>query len=407
MLNKKNFLLNCEVCDTRKMKEEDYSHFEKMLINTELLLVNESSKSILNRLPVTINQTNGLALPNDMDMELKTVNGSYEITGNTAVAAHTLLIVNGSLQIQPGTEEVLAKYENITVNGSVKCPKSLEGYLGKISVNGSVSTYPDDCVLLDETFTLDKYFPLRAKEGGRYYAENLIVIPDPDTDLRRLTQKQVRFITDKLLVHEENLEDCVPLFDERTAFIIVPKGMKLICGDTVLSRQLLEKEGGSLYVYGSVKLDENCAPETLGEILTKLIVKGTVTLRKSQEEAFQKLDTEYDRLEYVWEGRLLENKASLRVDKSLLENSPQGVLVRNAALVKIAEDVTPELILDKLTLANCAKVFCSEAQESAVAAIAQNVAQIGESGGNALQDALGSFQDMLSTKIVNAEYYVM
>ena len=154
MLNKKNFLLNCEVCDTRKMKEEDYSHFEKMLINTELLLVNESSKSILNRLPVTINQTNGLALPNDMDMELKTVNGSYEITGNTAVAAHTLLIVNGSLQIQPGTEEVLAKYENITVNGSVKCPKSLEGYLGKISVNGSVSTYPDDCVLLDETFAM-------------------------------------------------------------------------------------------------------------------------------------------------------------------------------------------------------------------------------------------------------------
>ena len=29
MFNKKNYLLNCDVCDTRKMKEEDYSGYEK------------------------------------------------------------------------------------------------------------------------------------------------------------------------------------------------------------------------------------------------------------------------------------------------------------------------------------------------------------------------------------------
>ena len=94
-------------------------------------------------------------------------------------------------------------------------------------------------------------------------------------------------------------------------------------------------------------------------------------------------------------------------DKGLINYGRYQTIKITDMGIKIAEDVTPELILDKLTLANCAKVFCSEAQESAIAAIAQNVAQIGESGGNALQDALGSFQDMLSTKIVNAEYYVM
>ena len=54
MFNKKNYLLNCDVCDTRKMKEEDYSGYEKMMINTDLVIVSPSSKSILNRLPLTL-----------------------------------------------------------------------------------------------------------------------------------------------------------------------------------------------------------------------------------------------------------------------------------------------------------------------------------------------------------------
>ena len=163
MFNKKNYLLNCDVCDTRKIKEEDYSGYEKMLINADVVVVGAASKSVLNRLPVTINQDCTIEIPDDMDVDLKTINGSYEITETTAVQEHTLLIVNGSLNIHPGTEETLKKYEKIHVNGSVRCPKSLEGYLTKLSANGSVSTYPDDCVILDDTFIVDKYFPMRAK----------------------------------------------------------------------------------------------------------------------------------------------------------------------------------------------------------------------------------------------------
>ena len=29
MFNKKSYLLNCNVCDTRKIKEEDYSGYEE------------------------------------------------------------------------------------------------------------------------------------------------------------------------------------------------------------------------------------------------------------------------------------------------------------------------------------------------------------------------------------------
>ena len=407
MFNKKNYLLNCDVCDTRKIKEEDYSGYEKMMINADVVVVSASSKSILNRLPVTINQDCTIEIPDDIDVELKTINGSYEISGSTVVQEHTLLIVNGSLNIRPGTEEALKRYEKIHVNGSVRCPKSLESYLSKLSANGSVSIYPDDCDILDNTFILDKYFPIRAKEGKKYYVKNKVVISDKSVDLEKLVQKKVQFITEQLIVPEELVELCVDLFDEKVNFVVIPTGMALHYGDAVLNEQLPEKEGNSIYVYGNLKVPEDVNMEGVANAITKLVVKGNVVLRKAQEDSFKKLNIEYNQLEFKWEGRIIENKPSARVDKTLLDSSPDKVLVRNAATIKIASDVTPELILDRLMIENCAKVSCNEEQESAIAAIAQNVAKIGESSGEELPGMMDGIKDLLSTKMVNADSYVM
>lgn len=407
MFNKKNYLLNCDVCDTRKIKEEDYSGYEKMMINADVVVVSASSKSILNRLPVTINQDCTIEIPDDIDVELKTINGSYEISGSTVVQEHTLLIVNGSLNIHPGTEEALKRYEKIHVNGSVRCPKSLESYLSKLSANGSVSIYPDDCDILDNTFILDKYFPIRAKEGKKYYVKNKVVISDKSVDLEKLVQKKVQFITEQLIVPEELVELCVDLFDEKVNFVVIPTGMALHYGDAVLNEQLPEKEGNSIYVYGNLKVPEDVNMEGVANAITKLVVKGNVVLRKAQEDSFKKLNIEYNQLEFKWEGRIIENKPSARVDKTLLDSSPDKVLVRNAATIKIASDVTPELILDRLMIENCAKVSCNEEQESAIAAIAQNVAKIGESSGEELPGMMDGIKDLLSTKMVNADSYVM
>ena len=374
MFNKKNYLLNCDVCDTRHIKEEDYSGYEKMLINTDVVIVNEKSKSILNRLPVVINQDITIETEEDIDIKLKSVNGSYEITSNTAVQEHTILCINGSLQIHPETEEALEKYERIHVNGSVRCPKSLESYLNRLSANGSVVTYPDECVVLDDTFVMDKYFPLRAKTGSKYYVHDMVVIRDRGIDLAKLVQKNVQFITKQLLVLEELIEDSVELFDEKVEFIVVPEGMSLVYGDAVLNERFVEKEGSKIYVYGALEVEEDCDLEQIAKTLEKLIVTEHVTLKKSQEKAFRQLNTEYEELDFTWEGRMIENKPSVKIDKALLENSPYKVLVRNTASVKIAEDVTSELILDRLVIQNCAKVFCSEEQESAIAIIAENVA---------------------------------
>ena len=77
MFNKKSYLLNCNVCDTRKIKEEDYSGYEKMMINANVVVVSASSKSVLNRLPVTINQDSTIEIPDDIDVEIKTINHKY------------------------------------------------------------------------------------------------------------------------------------------------------------------------------------------------------------------------------------------------------------------------------------------------------------------------------------------
>jgi len=408
MFNKKNYVLNCDLCDTRKIKEEDYSGFEKILVNADVIVVNETSKSILSRLPFTINQDCMIEIPDGVDANLQTINGSYEISGTTAVIEHTVLVVNGELIIKSGAESVMEKYERIHVNGSVRCPKSLEGNLSKLTANGSVTLFPDDCVVLENTFAIDKYFPLRAKENGKYYIKDEVIIQDRVVELEKLVRKNVQFVTKKLIVPEEMIESAVALFDETVIFEVIPEGMTLIYGDAVLNDDLVEKNGRKIYVYGSLKIDENCNLKDIAAKVDKLIIKDAVTLKKNQEELFRELKAEYHSIKFVWEGRIIENKPSARIDTTLLESSPNKVLVRNAAVIKVAEDVTPELILDRLMIENCAKVSCTEEQESAIAAIAQNVAKIGGTGdGNEGMGLMDGMKELLSTKIVNADTYIM
>lgn len=404
MLGKKNYLLNCEICDTRRMKEEDYAEFEKLTINAEFLIVSERSKGILNRLPLTLNQENVLELPEDLEVSVQSINGPYDISGTSSLTDPVLLTVNGPLTIQPDTENILKNYVAVTVNGPVKCPKSMEGCLGKISVNGPVTIYPDDCVLLEKKFVLDRYFPLRAKQGTGYFAEKQVTIPDAETDLSKLVQKNVRFLTKRLVVPESLVEDCAEIFDESAEFIVVPEGMALILKNVEINETLVQKCGKRLFVDGSVTFPENFAFE---EMLDELIVTGTVALRESQKEAFERIHASCERLETLWEGRLIENKVSVKIDQNLLENSPEGVRVKNAVKVILAGDVTPQMILERLEIVNCADVCCSAEQESAAAAISVNVARIGKEEEKKTEGILEGFGELLNTKLINAEVYRM
>ena len=262
-------------------------------------------------------------------------------------------------------------------------------------------------MILNDTFIVDKYFPLRAKEGNKYYVKDKVIIQDKSVDLQKLVEKNVRFVTEQLIIPEEMVESCIELFDEKVNFVVIPAGMALHYGDAVLNEELLKKEGDSIYVYGNLKVPEDVKLDTLDELISKLIVKDTVVLMKNQETSFKRLNVEYQRLEFEWEGRIIENKPNISIDKILLENSSDQVLVRNIATVKIAQDVTPELILNYLRIQNCAQVLCNEEQKSVIAAISQNVAQIGEADGEELPGKNIGIQDLLFAKVINADSYIL
>lgn len=406
MFEKKKLILNCDVCDTRNIKEEDYSQYESILLNTDIMIVSAESKSILSRLPLVNNTDTVLELPAGEKVNVKSVNGTYEITGTTAVVDNTMLTVNGALTINPGTEEVLKHYMRITVNGSVRYPESMEPHLGNLTVNGASSAYPDGCIILKNSFEIDKYFPVRAKEGCRYFAASKVILTDKEVDVKKLTDKNIQFVTKRLIVTESKLEECIPLFDERVEFVVIPDDMAFINDDVKLDEAVVNKYGTRLYIYGDLDITDESIP-VLGKI-EKLVVKGKVSLLSRNLEAFKAVDAEYDELN-VQKGRSFMNCVNVTVDNSILEHSPEGIQIKNVATVEIAEDIAVESILDKLQIENCANVRCTDEQKSAVQAISKNVANVGsaDSEDNPMGDIFGMFKNAMNTKVVNADEYVM
>lgn len=112
------------------------------------------------------------------------------------------------------------------------------------------------------------------------------------------------------------------------------------------------------------------------------------------------------------------NSAKAKVDRALLMANEKGVRVMNCAMLSIDKDVEPKLICDRLQIKNCAKVSCTEEQESAVHTVSKNVAMIGsnkpggdgeESGG--IMGMMGSVFDVVkqvaNTSMINAEKHIM
>lgn len=80
----------------------------------------------------------------------------------------------------------------------------------------------------------------------------------------------------------------------------------------------------------------------------------------------------------------------------------------------ISEELTPEEIMDKLQISDCALVVCSKEQEEAVNMIAEDVAMVRVSGqkqegpGGMVDDMLGGFFGRLKdTQVINAAEYKM
>ena len=133
----KTKVINSAVCDARAVTEESLKGFERIIINSAVLIVGEDSKELLNKYPVTMNVANVLELPAGQDINVQTINGKAEI-GPDSDGTGSFLMVNGKLTIADGSLDAVKSYYGIQVNGKVLMPRSFEGQFPNIKVNGKI-----------------------------------------------------------------------------------------------------------------------------------------------------------------------------------------------------------------------------------------------------------------------------
>ena len=407
MSEKRNLMINCDVCDARNAKEEYLSGYEQIMINTDLLLVSAESRGVLERLPAICNTDNTLEVDDDANLIFQ--NRSTEINSKSVFPADTVLAVNGDLLIHSDTSrQTLETLRAVNVTGSLLCPASLLTCIKDLYVTGEIKTYPDDCVVLPPVFTPDEYFHLRAKEGQKYYAEQEIRLIAPGIDLGTLRDKKVQFISPRFFVPAEKAADALELFNETASMEVIPQGYVFVDTGKELSESLLKKYGNRLFFRGDLTLIEGSIP--LLSRLEKLYVSGTILVPENLAEDFYQFDVECSSVKVVKEEkrRILENSPRIVLDKDILTASPPGVLIRNSAVLTIEENITPQDILDHVEIVNCARVDCAENQKAAVYQKSTNVPQIGSREENGEPSGmLGILLNLAETKMINADKYVL
>ncbi len=397
----KSMIINCEICDTRKMRENAYEKYDKIILNAELVIVNERSKELLEKPDIICNAEEFIEIGDDCDNPIVSTDGGYTIGRTVPAEDNIILCVNGGLTVNPGAEEALKHYCIISVNGGVLCPESMAAHLSRMRINGSTTIYPDEYTLLKNAFVIDKYFPLRAADNGKYFVPGTVKLIDKEVNAALLVEKNVRFKAKKLLIVEEKIGEAAVLFDENTEFIVVPLGFSVVEGNVTLNEDLIKKYGDKIFVYGN--LDARGDIAGIASHIDALVITGKVTLTKKSAEEFKKLNAEYKKTDIVKEV-VWRNKAAVKLNNDSISLSEDGISIINCGAVTIDKGIAPESIVRLVDMKNIGTVVCSEEQTAAVETVGVNIGGITNKPVRGMMSALG---ESMRNKVVNTEKYVM
>lgn len=398
----KKLLINCGHCDARNVTEETLAAYDSIHINCGGMFLNPEARALMARYGVSMNCGNIKEV--DKDVKLRQINGCAQIKSSDALADRCYLHVNGTLEIGPDTEKVLEQYVGISVNGTVTYPDSVGAYLGMMKVNGTTTCYPDGAIILKRNAVIDKLFALRAKQSLYWSAKRMIMV-DPQLDAKKLEQKGVRFSTDEVIIAESKVEEMIGLIDDKAKIVIVPDGTAVTLDDVELDDLTVKKYGTKLYIIGDLTVREAGA-EALGQ-LAYLYVRGDILVEEGAKEKLMDAVTEFSgdiQIIKAPKGRRIEDKANLRISKWLLEQEPDGIWIQDCVQVILDEDIPRELILERLHISDCEKVWCSPEQETAVVLVSEDVGMI-SSQPDAESNA--NREDQRDTKVINAGDYVL
>ena len=407
----KKLMINCATCDARNALEENYAHYEQITINCAMVLTSPNAKAVMNKLPFTLNCANVLEV--DGDVDVRTINGSSEIkSGDVVPATKYYMVVNGALTIGPDTQEQLRQCVGMTINGSLTCPDSIYASLTGVNVNGSTVCYPDGAIVLKRNAVIDKLFVLRAK-NSLYWSGRRMIMVDPELDADKLKAKGVTFRTKEAILSQSNVESLIDLIDEKAEIIIVPDGTAVVLDDITLDEDTLRRYGNQLYVIGDVTVPK--AGDAL-DALKYLNIRGDAKVPQELKEKLLEVLTELSGEVKIAKpkGATLEDKPTVKITKWMLEQQPLGIDVCDCAVVKIADDIPKELIVERLRIEDCGVVKCCQELEDAVTMICTDCGSIGSPEGeddmgigDMLKSAMGGIKGVLETKVINAAEYVL
>lgn len=392
-------MINCATCDARNVSEETLAAYEQIQINCAAMAVTPEAKDLLNRYAVEVNCASVLEV--EKDAHFSTVNGQAQISPTDRVPEKTYLMVNGTLDIAAGTEKLLEQYVGIQVNGTVQCPRSMSAYLGRLRVNGSTTCYPDGAVVLKRNAVIDRTFALRAKDR-LYWSDKRMVMVDPALDPEALKKRGATFSSKEMILAEGKVESLLDCIDEQAELIIVPDGTKVILDDVELNETAVKRYGSKLYIIGDVEISGDGGAAL--EKLEYLHIQGDVKVPEGLKDLLlEKAEIHGDiQIRRDDKRRTLEDRPFLKISKWMLER--EAIHVEDCGKVRLDEDISRELILERLTVSDCAKVICTPEQEDALNMVCEDVDSIGSEG----EDGPDGEKDRQDTKVViNAAEYVL
>ncbi len=369
---KKNLSVEAAILDLRHLSEETLASYEQIGMQAALVLTGPDTETLLAKHAVELEAA--LVHRCDDETAVNVVNGKATLCAARKPEGKTILIVNGKLNIDADAADTMRAYEKIVVNGKVLCPESLVGLVTeKCSVNGKLSAYPDDAVVLNGTVKLDRLFLLRAQER-LYWTDRQFVAAAPDLDAAALAAKGARFSAPRVLLAERFVETLLPLFNEDAEVTVLPEGTVLVDDDLELTSRSIRRYGARIHVLGDVTVSAEAADAL--EQLEYLHSSGDVLLPAALEDAFYSIpDVVYKGLR-VMKGKLIHGSAEAKINAGVLASAADGISCMDCNIVTLDKMLTPEEIMARLQLNSCAVVCCTAAQEAAVTAVSTDVACI-------------------------------
>lgn len=367
---KKNLEVDAGFVNAINFTEEIAQMYNKITIDTGVLITSDSSQKILSKYGVIIDAGYVVSFRNGTNLSY--MNGMRTITPNETVSEHTAVLINGKLLVEKGCAEIIKNFERIIVNGLAIYPDDIDS--SKLQCHGSSVVYPADATLITKSFDVDEIFCIRAENNEKYFTPESVYFTDMDVDLQELIDKNVHIICKKAFVYQSLLRKALKLLDKKAEVETIPDGCAIIKDDVELCEETVERYGNKMYSFGSVFIPKEAKP-ILEKIEYLRSGENLFVCKEVPQELLKNCQASEDIIFHA--GKLIYKQSMVTVDENLLNSNPEGI-----SLMKISHiSIDPALSVDALKaglkeIVKCSHVSCTSEQNGYISTIAKKVSMI-------------------------------